>query len=557
MSDIEAKKLFLEGIELYNKKNYFLAEEKFEKALELYPSRISILENLAIVYFENNKYQKCENTLNKLIELGKDSNQIFDLKFKTLKKLDEIKKLQLYIDDNFYSKNLPPKYKIIKNFLYPSFFQNQDDINKTRKKFSDSLNDLIKENDIELNLDSDTINPPIFNLSYDQYDNLELNKKIVDLYRKIYPELNQCFARKNDNEKIKIGFISEFFSNHTIGKLYQGIIFKLDRRKFDIYVFHSRNTKKSVLFDKFKNAEIKSDIKNIILPTKFQEKINMINSKMLDIVFFPDIGMSTEFYFLSYIRFAKTQFTSWGHPITTGNSSIDYFLSSKLLETENAKNRFSEKLILSDYLPMYFYKPEVPKLLSYEQLTKKNKYFCSQNLIKVHPHFDEIINKILKEDKKAEIIFIKDKEEVISKKLFERFKKNIPLNYDRITFLNKVSLEEYINLCGCSSVLLDTLYFGAGNSFHESMLYGTPTVTMPTENLKSRIVLGAYKQMKINNPPIVSSIEDYAQKAVEIANLDKKKMLDMKTYYSESAQTFLFENNKTVKDLEKIFLSLR
>jgi len=557
MSDIEAKKLFLEGIELYNKKNYFLAEEKFEKALELYPSRISILENLAIVYFENNKYQKCENTLNKLIELGKDSNQIFDLKFKTLKKLDKIKKLQLYIDDNFYSKNLPPKYKIIKNFLYPSFFQNQDDINKTRKKFSDSLNDLIKENDIELNLDSDTINPPIFNLSYDQYDNLELNKKIVDLYRKIYPELNQCFARKNDNEKIKIGFISEFFSNHTIGKLYQGIIFKLDRRKFDIYVFHSRNTKKSVLFDKFKNAEIKSDIKNIILPTKFQEKINMINSKMLDIVFFPDIGMSTEFYFLSYIRFAKTQFTSWGHPITTGNSSIDYFLSSKLLETENAKNRFSEKLILSDYLPMYFYKPEVPKLLSYEQLTKKNKYFCSQNLIKVHPHFDEIINKILKEDKKAEIIFIKDKEEVISKKLFERFKKNIPLNYDRITFLNKVSLEEYINLCGCSSVLLDTLYFGAGNSFHESMLYGTPTVTMPTENLKSRIVLGAYKQMKINNPPIVSSIEDYAQKAVEIANLDKKKMLDMKTYYSESAQTFLFENNKTVKDLEKIFLSLR
>ena len=557
MSDIEAKKLFLEGIELYNKKNYFLAEEKFEKALELYPSRISILENLAIVYFENNKYQKCENTLNKLIELGKDSNQIFDLKFKTLKKLDEIKKLQLYIDDNFYSKNLPPKYKIIKNFLYPSFFQNQDDINKTRKKFSDSLNDLIKENDIELNLDSDTINPPIFNLSYDQYDNLGLNKKIVDLYRKIYPELNQCFARKNDNEKIKIGFISEFFSNHTIGKLYQGIIFKLDRRKFDIYVFHSRNTKKSVLFDKFKNAEIKSDIKNIILPTKFQEKINMINSKMLDIVFFPDIGMSTEFYFLSYIRFAKTQFTSWGHPITTGNSSIDYFLSSKLLETENAKNRFSEKLILSDYLPMYFYKPEVPKLLSYEQLTKKNKYFCSQNLIKVHPHFDEIINKILKEDKKAEIIFIKDKEEVISKKLFERFKKNIPLNYDRITFLNKVSLEEYINLCGCSSVLLDTLYFGAGNSFHESMLYGTPTVTMPTENLKSRIVLGAYKQMKINNPPIVSSIEDYAQKAVEIANLDKKKMLDMKTYYSESAQTFLFENNKTVKDLEKIFLSLR
>jgi len=553
MSETDAKKFFLEAIEHYKEKDFFLAEEKFEKALELSPNRISILENLAIVYFENNKYLKCEDTLNKIIDFGKDSKQIFILKFRALKKLDKIKELKLYINDNFYSKNLSPKYKIIKDFLYPLFFQDQNDLDKTRKEFSNSLNELIKESDIKLTLDKDTINPPIFYLSYDQYENLELNKKIVDLYRKTYPELNQSFVKKNNNEKIKIGFISEFFSNHTIGKLYHGIIFKLDQSKFEVSVFHSKNTKKSMLFDNFKNT---LNIKNIILPSKFQEKIDIINKEKLDIAFFPDIGMSTEFYFLSYIRFAKAQFTSWGHPITTGNNSIDYFLSSKLLETENAKNRFSEKLILSEYLPMYFYKPEPTNRLLDSQLTLKNKYFCSQNLIKVHPHFDEIINKILIEDKKAEILFIKDKNEIISKKLFERFKKHIP-SYERINFLSKVSLEKYINLCGSSSVLLDTLYFGAGNSFHESMLYGTPTVTMPTANLKSRIVLGAYKQMKINNPPIVSSVDDYVQKAVEIANLSEKKMLDIKKYYSKNARDFLFENNEAVKDLEKIFLNLR
>lgn len=553
MSETDAKKFFLEAIEHYKEKDFFLAEEKFEKALELSPNRISILENLAIVYFENNKYLKCEDTLNKIIDFGKDSKQIFILKFRALKKLDKIKELKLYINDNFYSKNLSSKYKIIKDFLYPLFFQDQNDLDKTRKEFSNSLNELIKESDIKLTLDKDTINPPIFYLSYDQYENLELNKKIVDLYRKTYPELNQSFVKKNDNEKIKIGFISEFFSNHTIGKLYHGIIFKLDQSKFEVSVFHSKNTEKSMLFDNFKNAP---NIKNIILPSKFQEKIDIINKEKLDIAFFPDIGMSTEFYFLSYIRFAKAQFTSWGHPITTGNNSIDYFLSSKLLETENAKNRFSEKLILSEYLPMYFYKPKSTNLLLDSQLTLKNKYFCSQNLIKVHPHFDEIINKILIEDKKAEIIFIKDKNEIISKKLFERFKKHIS-SYERINFLSKVSLEKYINLCGSSSVLLDTLYFGAGNSFHESMLYGTPTVTMPTENLKSRIVLGAYKQMKINDPPIVSSVDDYVQKAVEIANLSEKKMLDIKKYYSKNARDFLFENNEAVKDLEKIFLNLR
>ena len=46
MSDIESKKLFLEGIEHFSKKDFLLAEDKFEKALILSPDRISILENL-------------------------------------------------------------------------------------------------------------------------------------------------------------------------------------------------------------------------------------------------------------------------------------------------------------------------------------------------------------------------------------------------------------------------------------------------------------------------------------------------------------------------------
>ena len=88
------------------------------------------------------------------------------------------------------------------------------------------------------------------------------------------------------------------------------------------------------------------------------------------------------------------------------------------------------------------------------------------------------------------------------------------------------------------------------------MLYGTPTVTLPLDNLKSRIVYGAYKQMKIKNPPIVNSIDEYVEKAVELANLNEKKMLEIKNYYSKNAQKYLFENHEAVKDLEKIFIDI-
>ena len=199
---------------------------------------------------------------------------------------------------------------------------------------------------------------------------------------------------------------------------------------------------------------------------------------------------------------------------------------------------------------MYFYKPVINKKLKKDELIKKNIYFCSQTLIKIHPHFDNVIKKILDKDKKAKILFIKDKNEILSKKLFERFKKNIPFKTDQITFLDQLSHEDYINRCGNSSVLLDPLYFGSGNSFHESMFYGTPTVTLPTNNLKSRIVFGAYKQMQITEPPVVKSIDEYVDKALEIANRDNK------IFYSKCADKHLYENQKFILEFEKILENL-
>ena len=60
--------------------------------------------------------------------------------------------------------------------------------------------------------------------------------------------------------------------------------------------------------------------------------------------------MSTEFYYLSFVRFAKIQITSWGHPITSANESIDYFISSDLLKGDRDNEMFSEKII---YLKSY------------------------------------------------------------------------------------------------------------------------------------------------------------------------------------------------------------
>ena len=86
------------------------------------------------------------------------------------------------------------------------------------------------------------------------------------------------------------------------------------------------------------------------------------------------------------------------------------------------------------------------------------------------------------------------------------------------------------------------------------MYYGTPTITKPTKYMKSRLVLGAYKQMDLESPPVVNTLEDYVDTAVDLAN--DKKLLDIKKYYSEKAKEKLYESKSIINDLEKIFTNL-
>mgnify|MGYP003953011055 CR=1 FL=1 len=552
----QAKKNFEEGIKFFQTKDFKQAQIYFEKTLEDAPNSSPTLENLSKSYLETRDYNKAEKILKYFISLEKEDDQIayellYDI-YSSLNKYWELKELtKKAIERKKFDKSKILQAKL----FYPNFFSSEEEVKKIREDFTMKIEKLAKEFNLEsLDLSSNLLKPINFELSYDGYDNLKINKNLNEIYKKIYPELQSFGTSTNySNKKIKIGFISQFFSNHTIMMFFKGLIYKINKDIFDVYVFHSNFTLPSAEFTEINESAVLYGHQNIILSSNFKEKVIEIKSKNLDILFYPDIHMSTNLYYLTMLRLAKCQITSWGHPETTGNNNIDYFLSSKLLETKECEKKYSENLILSEYLPMYFYEPKVTKKISLEELNNKNLYSCTQSLFKIHPSFDLVIKKILQKDRKAKIIFFKDRKDILSKMYYERLKKIIPENIDRIEFLERLKPEEFINHCGKTSVLLDTFWFGSGNTFMKSMYYGTPTVTKPTSYLRGRIVAGAYKQMKIDEAPVVNNIDDYIDKCVELAN---KNILDLKMYYKEQAYKHLFENYKAVKDLENIFKSL-
>src|SRR5262249_18572813 len=77
----------------------------------------------------------------------------------------------------------------------------------------------------------------------------------------------------------------------------------------------------------------------------YLESLQMIKDDDLDVLLITDVGMSPLNRILSLCRLAPIQCAGWAHPVTTGSSNIDYFMSSVMMEPEDSDSHYSEKLV--------------------------------------------------------------------------------------------------------------------------------------------------------------------------------------------------------------------
>ena len=81
------------------------------------------------------------------------------------------------------------------------------------------------------------------------------------------------------------------------------------------------------------------------------------------------------------------------------------------------------------------------------------------------------------------------------------------------------------------------------------MLYGTPTVSLIGKFMRSRVVYGAYQQMKIDNAPVTKNYDEYISLAVDLAS-DKKKNLALREKLKLASQKYLYRDKESVVQFE-------
>lgn len=400
-----------------------------------------------------------------------------------------------------------------------------------------------------------------FNLAYQPECNRHLQELSAAMYLANCPSLDyrapHCAQkpRPETAKKIKIGMISRFLYQHSIGRTTRGLLANLDRNAFEVVALFVPPLKEDKV-SRFIRDQADSWH---VLPHSLAEARLAVGAMELDILFYQDIGMDAFTYYLAYARLAPVQCVSFGHPDTTGIPNMDYWVSGENYEVAGAENHYSEKLYMLRNVGTlaYYYKPELSVAIAAQGKTHyglsgdKTTYLCPQTLFKLHPDFDAILCGILRGDPHAEIALVEAQSSAWTQMLRERLQAAMPDLVHRIRFVSRMSEDQFLGLISVSDVMLDTLYFNGMNTSLEALALGIPVVTLPGEMQRARHTLGMYRRMEYEEC-VAHTVGQYIEKALKLGMDSGYREIVRNEILARNA--VLYEDVQVVREFERFFV---
>ena len=204
--------------------------EKFEESIDSYLQAIKINPNYAEAYNNFGNLLKGTSKVDEAIlnyEKAIKINPHFDGAYSNLGSLlREIGRIDDSHNCNHKLLNLKPDnigYRISNALSMSPIVQSVDEIDFFRDKYEKGLESLKKYKYVT-EKPGLVIAANFFHLAYHGKDNLNILKKTSDLFRQIIPGINYVsknISNSKKQKKIKLGFVSEFLTSHTVGRIFE------------------------------------------------------------------------------------------------------------------------------------------------------------------------------------------------------------------------------------------------------------------------------------------------------------------------------------------------
>jgi len=354
-------------------------------------------------------------------------------------------------------------------------------------------------------------------------------------------------------ERIRVGILSAFFYRHSNWKIpIRGWVENLDRGRFELFGFYLGRTKDAEtvnarrIFDHFTE-----DVGAL------EEWCKVIRGHNLHILITPETGMETTTVKLAALRLAPIQCVSWGHPNTSGLPTIDYFLSSDLMEPPDGQQHYTEELVRLANLSVHYDLLETPAgqfdLSRFGLRPGHIRYLCCQSLFKYLPQYDAVFPRIAAQVPEAKFLFVSLPRN--AQQLAERFRRRIHAAFARagldgsrhVVLLPHLDSRQYRAVNESADVFLDSIGWSGCNSTLEALSCGLPVVTFPGALMRGRHSLAILQMMGVTDT-IAADLDDYVAKAVRLGRDPGERLVIRQMVGANLGK--VFQDQECIRSLE-------
>jgi predicted O-linked N-acetylglucosamine transferase (SPINDLY family) len=205
--------------------------------------------------------------------------------------------------------------------------------------------------------------------------------------------------------------------------------------------------------------------------------------------------------------------------------TIDYYLSSELMEPQAGDDSYTEELVRLANLSMHYRPPAYPlRQLRREEIGLRSTavvFFCAQSLFKYLPRYDEVFARIARGHEDSQFVFAFSQR---SRQTTETFRHRIGLGFERegldprrhVVILPRMEGATFHALARLSDLFLDSIGWSGCNTSLECMACGLPAITCEGSSMRARHTYAFLKRMGLDEL-IAADVDSYVDLAVRVA----------------------------------------
>jgi protein O-GlcNAc transferase len=362
-----------------------------------------------------------------------------------------------------------------------------------------------------------------FYLAYHGRDERKLQQRYGDLVCGVmaqrYPPAPTTLAAPG--EKIRVGIVSGSFLHHSVWKIpISGWLCHLDRTRFRVFGYHTSTITDEVTVTAAGLCET-----FIQGARSVAEWRDAILADAPHVLIYPEIGMDPIVAQLAAQRLAPVQSIGIGHPITSGLATIDYFLTSELMEPVGGADQYTETLVRLPNLSVHYEPLDVPNLaVTGEEFGLRpgaTVYWCGQSLYKYLPRHDAIFPRIAAATDDCQFVFIEHGNgsyvtDIFRERLDRAFATAGLHAADHCVVLPRMEIQTFLGVMGLCDVFLDSVGWSGFNTAMESLVQALPIVTCPGNTMRSQHSAGVLRTLAVTET-IAATLDEYVAIATRLA----------------------------------------